>query len=104
MERTRSGDGIVVLRLARPEVRNALDTQALVELLGDVRPRAQRALARRRQHEHPDRLVGGELGQRSEQGVEQGRVHRVANLRAVEPEDRQPVVLGTLEGWHAPPC
>jgi enoyl-CoA hydratase/carnithine racemase len=33
VERTRSGDGIVVLRLARPEVRNALDTQALVELL-----------------------------------------------------------------------
>ena len=33
MERTRSGDGIVVLRLARPEVRNALDTQALAELL-----------------------------------------------------------------------
>jgi enoyl-CoA hydratase/carnithine racemase len=34
VERTRIGDGIELLRLARPEVRNALDTAALDELLG----------------------------------------------------------------------
>ena len=68
------------------------DARRRVEVLGDVGAGRQRPLAGRRDDQDPQLVVGGELGQRREQLHEQRRVHRVADLRAVEPQELDPVV------------
>src|SRR4051794_39733856 len=75
-----------------------------VELLGDVGARAQRALGRRGHHEHPQRLVGGQLGEPVGELAEHRAVHRVADLRTVEAQHLDPVAEALSGQCRHPPA
>jgi hypothetical protein len=73
-----------------------------VELLAHVGAGREGPLAGGGEHEDADALVGRQLGERLEHRVEEAGVHGVAPLGTVEAQDGDAVVLGTLQGWHAP--
>ncbi len=78
------------------------DAAGCVEPLADVGAGAERTGARRGEHEHAQCRIGPELVERGVQVGDRGGVERVADVRAVETHDLDPVAVPhALEGWHA---
>ena len=63
-----------------------------VELLGHVGARAERPDVGRREHERPQAVVAGQVGERRLELGQLRRPERVARLRPVEPQHLDPVV------------